>query len=57
MITIDFNSFGSDQNDLKDSCIEFIQNILDTPDKTTIQKEDLDDPESNYSVLLNYSMY
>ena len=57
MITIDFNSFCSNQNDLKESCIEFIQNILDTSEKITIQKEDVNDPESSFSVLLNYSMY
>jgi hypothetical protein len=57
MITIDFNSFWTDQNDLKESCIEFIQNILGTSEKITIQYEDENDPESSYSVLLNYAKY
>ena len=30
MITIDFNSFWFEQDELKESCIEFIQNIIGT---------------------------
>lgn len=43
MITIDFNSFWTDQSDLKESCIEFVQNILGTSEKITIQYEDEND--------------
>jgi hypothetical protein len=57
MITIDFNSFWSEQDLLKDSCIEFIQTILGPSKKVTILKEDENDPESSFSVLLNYSEY
>ena len=55
MITIDFNSFSPEDDDLKESCIEFIQNILDNSEKVTIKKEDENDPESSYSLFLNYS--
>jgi hypothetical protein len=57
MITIDFNSFGSEQDALSKACVEFIENIAGSSEKITILKEDEDDPESSYSVLLNYSEY
>jgi hypothetical protein len=57
MVTIDFNSFWSEQDELKESCIEFIQNILGPSEKVTILKEDENDPESSFSVFLNYSKY
>ncbi len=57
MITIDFNSFWSEQEELKESCIEFVQNMLGSSEKVTILKEDANDPESSFSVYLNYSKY
>jgi hypothetical protein len=57
MITIDFNSFWFEQDELKESCIEFIQNILGPSDKLTILKEDENDSESSFSVYFNYSNY
>ena len=53
MITIDFNSFGSEQDELKESCIEFIQGILGPSEKVTILKDDENDPESSFSVYIN----
>ena len=38
MITIDFNSFSPEDDNLKESCIEFVQNILDNSEKITIKK-------------------
>jgi hypothetical protein len=57
MITIDFNSFWSEQDELKESCIEFIQDILGPSEKVTILKDDENDPESSFSVYLNYSKF
>jgi len=57
MITIDFNSFGSEQDKLKESCIEFIQDILGPSEKVTILKDDENDPESSFSVYINYSKF
>ena len=62
MITIDFNSLGTgkdevEQEDLAESCIEFLQNMLGPSEKVTISKEDENEPESFFSVYLNYSEY
>lgn len=57
MITIDINSFWSEQNELSKSCIEFVESIAGSAEKITILKEVENDPESNYSVLLNYPDY
>ena len=57
MITIDFNSFGSEQDELKESCIEFIQDILGPSEMVTILKDDENDPESSFSVYINYSKF
>lgn len=57
MITIDFNTFWNEQDELKDSCIEYIYSILGPSEKTTISKDDESDPESSFSIYLNYSNY
>jgi len=40
MITIDFNTFWNEKDELKDSCIEYIYSILGPSEKTTISKDD-----------------
>lgn len=55
MITIDFNSFWSDQNELKDTCIEFIEHNIGEPDKVSIVKEDDTDPDSSFSLYINFN--
>ena len=57
MITIDFNLFYFDQNEKKESCIDFIKNIVGVPDKITIAKENGQDPRSEYSLLFRYNMF
>ena len=57
MITIDFNSFSPEDDNLKESCIEFIQDILGPSEKVTILKDDENDPESSFSVYINYSKF
>ena len=57
MITIDFNTFWSEQNLLKETCIDFIHNILGPSDRVTIKKDDESDSESSFSVYFNYSKY
>ena len=57
MITIDYNSFWSEQIELKETCIEFIETILGPYEKVTISKDDEKDPESSFSIYLNYSEF
>lgn len=57
MITIDFNSFWSDQQDLKKTCIDFVESHAGKPDKIIIVKEDQEDPESSFYVYMNYYNY
>ena len=42
---------------MKESCIEFIQDILGPSEKVTILKDDENDPESSFSVYINYSKF
>ena len=53
-LTIDFNIFWPGQEDLETQCIEFIEGIVGTPDKTTIVNEDESDPDAGYSLLFFY---
>lgn len=57
MITIDFNSFWFDQDELKKSCIEFVERHAGPSEKITILKDDENDPESSYSILFKYGKY
>lgn len=57
MITIDFNSFWGDQQDVKKTCLEFVESLAGKPDKITILKEVEDDPESSFDIYLHYSKY
>lgn len=54
MITIDFNSFWYEQEDLKNSCITFIIDTIGEPNEIRIIKEDESDPQSSYSVQMDY---
>jgi hypothetical protein len=54
MITIDFNSFWSDQVDLKDTCVEFVESTVGSANKVVVLKEDNEDPESSFSLFFNY---
>lgn len=57
MITIDFNIFSFEHEEMKQSCIEYVQNVAGTPGNITIRKEDEEDPESEYSVHIHYPEY
>jgi len=57
MITIDFQSFWFEEDEKKDSCIEFVQNLLGPAENVKILKEDENDPESSFKVHLNYSKF
>jgi hypothetical protein len=54
MITIHILLFDSDQDDLSKACIEFVEGTVGPSDKVIILKEDDDDPESEFSVMMNY---
>jgi len=57
MITIDFNSLNPDQDELKETCINYISNIVGIPEKITVKKDDEKDPESSFSVLFLYKNF
>ena len=54
MITIDFNSFWKEDDDLKKSTINFVKNNLGNPDKIIFWREIQEDIDSNYSIFFNY---
>jgi hypothetical protein len=57
MITIHILTFWSDQDEFSKACIEFVVSTVGPSDKVIILKEDEDDPDSDFSVLMNYSGY
>jgi predicted ferric reductase len=54
MITIDIYHFAF-SDELKDTCIEFTESLIGSSKNLRILKEDENDPESSYSILLDYA--
>ena len=57
MVRINFNSFWSDQLDLKEECIFFTQSILGDADSLEVVLEDESDIESSFELIFEYNDY
>jgi len=55
MITIDLNSFFPSETEKADTCVNVVVSLLGEPTKRVEVKDDEEDEESSYSILLNYS--
>jgi hypothetical protein len=55
MLTIDLNYFFPSEPEKADACVDIVVSLLGEPAKRLDVKDDEDDEESSYSILLNYS--
>jgi hypothetical protein len=53
MLTIDFNSFWSEQTSIKGDCILLMERLFGYADVRVVF-DDVTDPESTYSLFFNY---